>query len=142
MNTNNKLMIYKVLGTVIIGLYLFTQIRWTLWLFDKKPVSFKKILITAILTTTVGAYIISMFIVDLDKDQQSIFSYQFSFEMDIALYVYLALLVVIVIVDIIKLNHIKDEETKPIVEKQFLMLTFTKMISIVLIMAYIVLMAL
>lgn len=83
-----------------------------------------------------------MFIVDLDKDQQSIFSYQFSFEMDIALYLYLALLVVIVIVDIINLNHIKDEETKPIVEKQFLMLTFTKMISIVLIMAYIVLMAL
>ena len=135
-------MAYKIIGSIIIGSYLYSQIRWTLWLFNQKLVSFKKLLTIALLTTTVGAYSIIMFIVNLDPSQNSILSYPFSTWMDIVLYGYLSFLFIIVLIERIKIAQIKDQEHKHFIGKQFIKITFTKIISIVMIMGYIVLLSL
>lgn len=135
-------MVYKIIGSIIIGSYLYTQIRWTFWLFNQKLVSFKKILTIALLATTVGAYSIIMFIVNLDPSQNSILSYPFSTWMDIVLYGYLSFLFIIVLIERIKIAQIKDQKHKHFIEKQFMKITFTKIISIVMIMGYIVLLSL
>jgi hypothetical protein len=115
--------------------------KWTVYLFDQKPVSFKKIMTIALLTTTVGAYIIASFIVNLDPSQSSVLSYPFSQAMDIALYIYLFILLIIVFIEIIKISKIKNDDYKKNIEKQFMMITFTKIVSIVMIMGYIVLLS-
>ena len=135
-------MVYKIIGSIIIGSYLYTQIRWTVWLFNQKLVSFKKIMTMALLTTTVGAYSIIMFIVNLDQSQNSILSYPFSTWMDIVLYGYLSFLFIIVLIERIKIAQIKDQKHKHFIKKQFMKITFTKIISIVMIMGYIVLLSL
>lgn len=135
-------MVYKIIGSIIIGSYLYSQIRWTVWLFNQKLVSFKKILTIALLATTVGAYIIMMFIVNLDTSQNSILSYPFSTWMDIVLYGYTSFLFIIVLIERIKIAQIKDKAHKHFIEEQFMKITFTKTISIVMIMVYIVLLSL
>lgn len=135
-------MVYKIIGSIIIGSYLYSQIRWTVWLFNQKLVSFKKILTMALLTTTVGAYIIMMLIVNLDQSQNSILSYPFSTWMDIVLYGYTSFLFIIVLIERIKIAQIKDKVHKHFIEEQFMKITFTKIISIVMIMGYIVLLSL
>lgn len=135
-------MVYKIIASIIIGSYLYSQIRWTVWLFNKKLVSFKKILTIALLATTVGAYIITMFIVNLDQSQNGILSYPFSTWMDIVLYGYTSFLIIIVLIERIKIAQIKNQEHKQFIEKQFMKITFTKIISIVMIMAYIALLSL
>lgn len=131
-------MILKIMSSLIFGLFIFSYLKYILWLFVRHETNIKKWLTISIISTTIGSYIIMMFIVNSVTFSGSTITFIFTSRLDILLYVYLSLMLISTALEVIKASKISDMYDKNVIIKYFMIFSFTKLISIVLFMSFLI----
>lgn len=127
---------------MIVGLFFVSQFKYMTWFHQNKETEIKTWFIISLLTTTIGAYVIVMFIVNSRDFQGNIVHFPFTTPMTIVLTVYLIITLISVLFEVLHLNKLQDELMYIQKNKYFMGFTATRFISIVLIMSFIVMVSL
>jgi|GEM_PF-2355664 len=131
-------MILKIISSLIFGLFIFSYLKYILWLFVRHETNIKKWLMISIISTTIGSYIIMMFIVNSVTFSGSTVTFIFTSRLDILLYVYLSVILFSTALEVIKTSKLPDRYDRNVIVKYFMMFSFTKFISIVLFMSFLI----
>ncbi len=131
-------MINIIFSSLIFGVFVYSLFKYTIWFFYHKEVNIKKWFIISLLSTTLGSYIIMMFIVNSISFSGSTVSFIFSSKVNILLYIYLSLMLVSTVIEVLKISKAPigfDENHKT---KYFVCFNFVKFISIILFVSYMI----
>ncbi len=127
-------MIFKIIGAFIVGVFLFAQYQYIRQVFFKKEVNLRPWFIVSLLTTTLGTYLMFLFIVNLDTGMDLSFSYIFEELLSIILYIYGIIMLASIALEVVK--DIKLEKRSDLYFDGF---TITKILGFFLLMSFLVL---